>query len=201
MVSLDSLMNAHVKFKQYYAIDFARLASFNYLSQLKPSNLNLSLFAYGSIKHLLALSDGTLAPASKEEFISRLQHILNTLEIVCLGSSLSDFDSYSWKVAREYDSKIVKDIEQGYKTWGNLNRCIDPSAWNFAKEMVPKHNKPAQNAKNSNSSQNSNQKMCTTYNTFRKEGCSFEHSNPGENCIFIHACSTCRQKGLGLKHP
>ena len=29
MVSLDSLMNAHVKFKQYYAIDFTRLASFN----------------------------------------------------------------------------------------------------------------------------------------------------------------------------
>ena len=91
------------------------------------------MFAYGSIKHLLALSDGTLAPVNKEEFISRLQHLLNTLEIVCLGSSLSDFDSYSWKVAREYNSQIIKDIETGYKTWGNLNRCIDPTNWAYAK--------------------------------------------------------------------
>ena len=36
MVSLDSLMSAHVKFKQYYAIEFVRLASFPYISQLKP---------------------------------------------------------------------------------------------------------------------------------------------------------------------
>ena len=41
--------------------------------------------------------------------------------------------------------------------------------------------------------------MCTTYNTFKKDGCSYEHSNPGESCIYLHACSTCRQKGLGLK--
>ena len=89
----------------------------------------------------------------------------------------------------------------GYKTWQNLNPCIDPSAWNYAKEMAPKPNKPSQTGKssNQNSGQNPNQKMCTTYNTFRKEGCSYEHSNPGENCIYIHACSTCRQKGLGLK--
>ena len=196
-ISLDSLMHAHVKYKQYYAIDFARLSPFPYISQLKPTNLNLSLFAYGSIKHLLALSDGTLPPANKTEFISRLQHLMNTLEIVCLGSSLSDFDSYSWKIAREYDSKVVKDIEQGYKTWENLNRCIDPTAWKYAEEMIPKPSKPAQNAKNSN--QNSNQKMCTTYNTFRKEGCSYEHNNPGENIVYVHACSTCRQKGLGSK--
>ena len=95
VVSLDNLFSAHVKFKQYYAIDFCKLASFSYLNQLKSSNLNLSLYAYGSIKHLLAISDGTLPSASKEEIISRLSHILNVLEITCLGSNLSDFDSHS----------------------------------------------------------------------------------------------------------
>ena len=92
-VSLDNLFSAHVKFKQYYAIDFTKIASYPYLSKLKPSNMNLSLFAYGSIRHLLALSDGTLPPVSKTEFVSRLQHLLNVLDITCLGSTLDDFDS------------------------------------------------------------------------------------------------------------
>ena len=65
------------------------MTSFNYISQLKASNLNLSLYSYGTIKHLLSLVDGTLAPLSNIELISRLQHALNVFEIVCLGSNLT----------------------------------------------------------------------------------------------------------------
>ena len=146
------------------------------------------MYTYRSIKHLLAITDGTLPPASKTELISRLQHILNVLEITCLGSSLENFDSYSWRVAREYDSKVLKDIEQGFKNWDNLSRCIDPTCWAYAREMVPKP-KPAQNQ--GSKAPNSNQRLCTTYNTFKKEGCSYESNNPGETCVYVHACSTC----------
>ena len=111
-----------------------------------------------------------------------------------MGSSLSDFDSHSWRVAREYDNKIVKDIEQGFKSWESLDKCIDPTAWTYARELVPKPNKAESNQ--NKSQQNSNQKLCTTYNTFRKEGCSYEHSNPGEKCVYLHFCSKCRQKGF-----
>ena len=37
-VSLENLLTASVKLRQYRAIDFASLSSFNYISQLKPSN-------------------------------------------------------------------------------------------------------------------------------------------------------------------
>ena len=197
-VSLDSLMSAHVKFKQYYAHDFCKLASFPYLSQLKPSNLNLSLFSYGSVKHLLALSDRTLSPVTKAEFNSRLQHILNVLEISCLGSNLTDFDTHSWRVAREYNFKVIKEIELGYKSWETLNRCIDPTNWAYAKEIVPK---PAQKQQNQGSTKNqNNQRLCTTFNTFRQNGCHYEANNPGETCVYLHACSHCRQKGSLQSH-
>ena len=120
--------------------------------------MNLALFSYGSIEHLLSLSNGTLPPVSKEEYNSRLQHILNVLEIACLGSGIRDFDTHSWRIAREYDSKILEDVEQGYKHWLTLNKCIDPTAWTTARELVPVPKiKPSgtQNQKAQNSAQKS----------------------------------------------
>ena len=87
----------------------------------------------------------------------------------------------------------------GYKSWPTLERCIDPAAWSYSKELNPKPQKSTQGPKNATQNPNQSQKMCTTWNTFKKDGCSYEHSNPGESCIYLHACSTCRQKGLGIK--
>ena len=113
------------------------MKKFPYISQLKESNLNLSLYSYGTLKHLLLLSNGTLPNVNKKEFSSRLQHGLNVLEIVCLESLLSDFDSASWRVAREYDSKIVEDISTGVKSWESLDQSIDSTAWTYAQKMAP----------------------------------------------------------------
>ena len=41
--SLNSLLTGTIINKQYFPIDFAKLAYFPYISQLKQSNLNLSL--------------------------------------------------------------------------------------------------------------------------------------------------------------
>ena len=142
----------------------------------------------------MLLSNGTLPPVSQIEFNSHLQHALTVLEIVCLESDLNEFDSISWHTAREYDNKILQDISQGFKRWETLDQCIDSTAWTYAQKMTVK-SKGVQN-QNQNKGQNGTQKLCTTFNTFRKEGCSFEHNNPGEKCIFLHHCSTCRQKGF-----
>ena len=187
-VSLESLYNATIKYKQYRALDFCKLGCFNYSSQIKANNMNLALFSYGSIKHLLALMDGTLQQVSNSEFVNRLQHILNVLEISCLGSSMSDFDTHAWKVGREYDSKIVRDIETGHKSWETLGSSIDPTAWAFAKELVPPKTKP-NNDRNTKS-----QKICTTWNTFKDSGCHYEHNNAGETCVYQHICSKCKKK-------
>ena len=157
-------------------------------------------FAYGSIKHLLLLTNGTLPAVSRAEFISRLQHILNVLDITCLGSSLSNFTSNSWAVAREYDLKVIKELQEGYKSWETMNRCIDPTIWQIARDLVSasKSNQSQNSNKtqNNSSQNNSSQKICTTWNTFKNEGCHWEFNNPGQTCVYLHHCSTCRQKGF-----
>ena len=131
--NLDSLLAKTIKNAQYRASDFARLGTFPYTSKIKPENLNLSLFAYGSVKHLLSLCNGRLKPCSKIEFQNCLQHLCHMFEIVCLSSSVSDFDSHELLVGREYDRKIIFDIEVGLKNWEGLNNCIDPTGWSYAK--------------------------------------------------------------------
>ena len=192
---LETLLSATIKNKQFYAIDFAKLAPFSYIPQLNQSNFNLSLFAYGSIKHLLCLSNGTLPAVSKAEFNSRLQHILNVLEIVCLESNLQEFHSNSWSIAKQYDICILKDIEQSFKSWETLDKSIDSSAWNFAIRMVPPVKNQNLNQKSQNSNSNS-QKVCTTWNTFKQDGCSYEFKNPGESCVYLHQCSSCAKRGF-----
>ena len=124
------------------------------------------------------------------------------MEIVCLSSSLKDFDSSSWRITKSYAEKILRDLELGYKSWLTLDKCIDSSAWNYAKEMNPDQKVNAQGAKNNqyssqNNSQNNSQKLCTTYNTFKRgESCAFEFNNPGETCVYLHTCSSCRQRGF-----
>ena len=152
---------------------------------------------------MLALTDGTLPPVDKSEFIARLSHLINVVEISCLASGLSDFDSYGWRVAREYDSKVISDIEQGSKTWGNLGKNIDPMSWQFAKELVPKSPPKPTAPVNSNKSSSGNPlRICTTWNTYRKENvCHYESTNPGETCVFSHICSKCfKSKGVQKRH-
>ena len=103
-------MCATIVNKQRFAIDFAKLGNFSYIPQMKQSNLNLALFSYGSVKHLLLLANGTLPAVSRAEFISRLQHTLNVLDIACLGSQISDFDSHAWRTAKDYNFLTNKEI-------------------------------------------------------------------------------------------
>ena len=99
--------------------------------------------------------------------------------------------------------KGVSDVEGGLKSWETLDKNIDAMAWAYSKELNP-HSKPnvtgpvtkTNNAGNSGG----NQKLCTTYNTFRKNGCHFEHQNSGETCVYLHICSHCPSKGLQRKH-
>ena len=189
---MDSLASRTIKCKQYKALDFAKLANLPYISQVKQSNLNLALFSFGSIKHLLYLVDGTLPPVKNSELCARLQHLSNVLEIVALSGSLNDFDNNAWKIGKEYDARIIADIEHGIKTWDGLDQSIDPTAWQFAREIISK-SKPAPSQNKSQSNGNSN-RICTTWNTFRKEGCSWEHSNPGETCVYAHVCSKCKKR-------
>ena len=136
--NLDFLYNVTIKNPQYRASDFAKISNFSYSKGVTEKNINLALFSYGSIKHLLLLANGTLPAVSRAEFISRLQHTLNVLDIACLGSQISDFDSHAWRTAKDYDFLTIKEIQEGYKTWETLRRSIDSTIWDITHELNQK---------------------------------------------------------------
>ena len=148
----------------------------------------------------MALCEGTLSPVSKPEFLSRIQHLVNVLELTCLASNVNDFKNYGFGVARSYNDKVVHDVEMGIKSWETLGKPIDAMSWSYAKEVTkPNPGKPNNQQTKANPT-NKVQKICTTWNSFHKEGiCHYEFSNPGESCIYLHHCSKCKAKGL-LKH-
>ena len=129
------------------------------------------------------------------------------MEIVCLGSSLDDYDHESWKIGREYNSRYINDIEIGLKNWINFSPSIDPTCWHYAKELVspfageyvsPTDAEGSVSSLDQYLSFNSDEgfidghKICTSWNLFHKQGCQYEYLNPGKICQYIHHCSICQ---------
>ena len=134
--SVDQLYAATVKCKQLRAHEFAATAQFPYKSSLTQNNCNAVVFAYGSFKHLEALMSGLIPNTSQVEILARLRHLKNVFEVACLSSNLATFSEPAWQVAREYDSRIISDIESGAKTWEGLSNGLETDAIYVAKEIV-----------------------------------------------------------------
>ena len=154
---------------------------------------------------MLALCDGTLPPFSKPEFISRLQHLVNIYDIVCLNSALSSFNDASWTEGLEYDSCILQDIQTGVKEWSTFSCSIDPTCWQMVRQLS---NSEDFNNLSSDSDLASKKftsynyapeggvlKKCTSCNSFSKYGCQYKFLNPEKKCKFVHSCSICDAHG------
>ena len=96
-VSLDSFTSCTIKCKQFRAVDFAKMGTFQNTSQIKHK---FKAFSYGSLRHLLYIIDGTLPSVSQSELCSRIKHLINTFDIVSLSSSITDFDNNAWKMGK-----------------------------------------------------------------------------------------------------
>ena len=194
--SVDQLYRATTVNKQLRCYEFAATGQFSYRNLLKQDNCNAVTFAFGAFKHLEACKSG-LINVSDTEFLSRLRHLKNVFEIACLSSKLESFTEHSWLVAREYDTRVIADIESGAKTWDNLSVGIEPDAIYCAKETVEirtKLKKPKDPKDRKLDDKKPQKKLCTTYNTHRSsEGCYWEHTNQGQVCVFDHYCSWCKQ--------
>ena len=193
--SVDQLYRATTVNKQLRCYEFAATGQFSYRNQLRQDNCNAVTFAFGAFKHLEACKSG-LINVSNAKFLSRLRHLKNVFEIACLSSKLDSFTEHSWLVAREYDSRVIADIESGAKAWDNLSVGIEPDAIYCAKETVEirsKIKKP-KDPKDEKPDDKKHKKLCTTFNTHRSsEGCYWEHTNQGQTCVFDHYCSWCKQ--------
>ena len=199
--SVDQLYAATVKCKQLRAHEFAATAQFPYKSSLTQNNCNAVVFAYGSFKHLEAIMSGLIPDVSQTEILARLRHLKNVFEVACLSSNLATFSEPAWQVAREYDARIISDIESGAKTWEGLSNGLETDAIYVANSLVElrkakkplkvKSDQPDPKVEKSKKDPKSN--GCTTYNTHRaSEGCYWEHLNKGEQCVFEHFCSWCK---------
>ena len=197
VTSVDQLYAATTVNKQLRAYEFAATGQFPYKSQLKQDNCNAISFAYGSFKHLEAAKLG-LVSMSENEFLARLRHLKNVFEVACLSSNLSSFTDPAWQVAREYDSRVIADIESGAKTWDKLSGGLETDAIYVAKETVELKNKikrpkDQKDSKKPKDPKDPKGNGCTTYNTHRSsDGCYWEHVNKGESCVFEHFCSWCK---------
>ena len=117
-------------------------------------------------------------------------------EIACLSSSLTSFSDPAWLIAREYDTRVISDIESGAKSWTTLSNGIEPDSIYCAKETVDNRQKAkkANQVKELKKDSRKEKKACTTYNTHRSsEGCYWESQHQGETCVFEHYCSWCKQ--------
>ena len=198
--NVDQLYAATVKSKQLRAYEFAQTAQFPYKSSLTQNNCNAVVFAYGSFKHLEALLSGLISNTSHDEILARVRHLKNVYEVACLSSNLATFAEPGWLVAREYDSRIISDIESGAKTWEGLSNGLETDAIYVAKEIVelkkakkPKVKSDQADPKVEKSKKDPKANGCTTYNTHRaSEGCYWEHLHQGEQCAFEHSCSWCK---------
>ena len=198
VTNVDQIFAATTVNKQLRASEFAATGQFPYKSQIKQDNCKATFFAYGSFKHLEAAKLG-LVHMSEEEFIARLRHLKNTYEVACLSSNLTSFTEPAWQVAREYDARVIADIEAGVKTWETLSNGLESDSIYVAKETVDLKNRSKKPTKDSKDTKKTPKdpkdpkKPCTTYNTHRSsEGCYWEHTNKWETCIFDHYCSWCK---------
>ena len=194
--------------KQLRAYEFAATGQFSYRNQLKIDNVNAVTFGYGALKHLEAIKSGLIGHASDSEFLSRLRHLRNVFEIACLSSNLANFSDPAWHIAREYDNRVIADIESGAKTWESLSNSIEPDSIYCAKETVENRNrqnkskKPAASNVSKKEGEKSSKKPCTTYNSHRSsDGCYWEQTNEGKSCVFAHYCTWCKSnRNVEEKH-
>lgn len=199
--NVSDLYSATKVKRELRAYEFASTGQFPYRSQLKQDNCNAVSFAYGALKHLEACKSGLIKNVSDNEFLARLRHLKNVFEVVCLSSSLTSYCDLSWQIAREYDSRVVSDIEAGVKSWESLSMGLEPDSIFCAKETVELRNKvnkpkglkdPKDKPKNEKKDPNK-KSGCTTYNSHRtSDGCYWEHLNKGQTCVFDHFCSWCK---------
>ena len=75
---------------------------------------------------------------SDTEFTGRMQHFMNVMEATATLSTQADFQSPAWQIARDYDAKVMSDIEHGRKGWDGVASSVDAGNWELATSVRPR---------------------------------------------------------------
>jgi hypothetical protein len=121
--------------------EYSRYCQVDYAENVKADNTNLVTFFYGFVSQMLASRQGHIAQMSETEMNGRLQHLLHLLELTAMFSTNSDYSSYAWHRARNYNARIFSDLDHGNTSWSCISSKMDPISMMQAIEAVPKEYK------------------------------------------------------------
>ena len=138
--------------------------------------MNPALYSHGSLRHLKALTDGTLPKFSLPSLKRSLKYLTSVFEIICLRSFVEDFCNSNFDVGYEYNERVVSDIEVGVKWWSNLTPFINPTCLQMAQRIASN----PQNLLNDSSCINNG----ILLSAFRKHGCQYVFLNHSKSCKF-----------------
>ena len=202
-MDMENLMGLTVRNKQFRPYEFAARTQLFYAKNITERNCNFPCYVLGYLRHCLIIMSGVV-PSSENELSSRLTNLMNICEIAANNSTLNDFDSSGWQIAKAYGDRVFHDVETGQKSWEDLPVNILADTFLHAKDTVTMKAKktnvvgdkdPKNDKKKKKKSEDGKGKACTTYNTFRTgEGCAYEFNNSESKCVFEHYCRKCFAK-------
>ena len=97
-------------------LDFAKQCTAKWAKKATSDRINLPLYVFGSISELESSLSGRSSPIPAADFLAKLRHIKNYLEVCCLNSEPTDFKIYGWTIAKDYALKVESGVEQNLKS-------------------------------------------------------------------------------------
>ena len=181
--------------KQPKVLDFAKRCPVRWSKQATMSNINLPLYAWGSVAELEASLAGRSEAMPEGVMLGKIRHLQNVLEVCCLSSSSTDYTGYSWTLARDYASKVDNEVDQKLIHWQNMQAGVRTATLVSSQMEHPRPPPPARGDREVKGGKVEKKELCTTYNKCKTDGkCEYEVTHPGKTCQRKHECSYCREK-------
>ena len=162
------------------------------------NNINLPLYTWGAIAEIEASLSGRANCMSEGEMLGKIRHIKCMLEVCCLNSNATDFNTFGWTIAKDYANKVEDEIHHGIFTWNEMTPSVRTGPLLLAQMDCQRQT----SAKSTNKKDGENMKVCTTYNKCTTKGkCDYEVTNPEKSCQRKHECSWCKSNlGQSNRH-
>ena len=178
--------------------------------------MNVVLWSWAYMSHLLATRIGQTPALPDGELEARLQHFLSVLEVTLQITGQNDFASEAWKIARLYHCKVQQKVDSGhtnwlsmYEQWGGSTLPHELMAANAEAAPVKKFKargddgvvaggrRGDEKRGDDRRSDDRFKRLCPSWNKSETRGkCQWELDNDGEKCKYTHHCSHCKAKKI-----
>jgi hypothetical protein len=114
-------------------LDYVKKCPAKWSQQVKLETMNLPIYGWGALTELIASITGRAVPLTDGVFLAKLQHIQSVFEVCCINTTATEFNSYGWVLARNYESKVQGKMDQtgaqSHLVFRLLNLCL--LRWNI----------------------------------------------------------------------